>query len=468
MEINKMKVLIRELYNKPEDFQNKKVELQGWVRNNRSQKKFGFLDFHDGSHQKTIQLVYEESTENFKKIQKIRVGSSIVVEGELVMTPKMKQPFEVKCTFVELVGDSPEDYPIQPKRHSREFLRTVSHLRPRTNLFQAIFRIRSETKHAIHRFFDQKNFIHVDSPIITGNDGEGAGAMFSVGVPEKPGLPVSNYEKFFSTKTYLTVSGQLQAEAFALSLRNVYTFGPTFRAERSNTQKHASEFWMVEPEMAFADLTSAMDNAEAMLKSVVGVALEKCDEDLTFFSKFFDKGLKDRLEKLVNKPFVRVSYRDAITYLQEEIAKDPSKWQFPEVEFGTDLATEHERWLAETKFESAVFVYNYPKSIKAFYMRDNDEDGGETVNAMDLLVPGVGELVGGSQREERLDVLVDKMKELDLDVEDYWWYLDLRRFGSVPHSGYGLGFERLVTYVCGIENIRDAIAFPRYPGNAEF
>ena len=391
---------------------------------------------------------------------------------------------ELSATSLRIVGTCPgETYPLAKKRHSLEYLRTLAHLRPRTNTIAAVSRVRSTLAGSIHAFFQEQGFNYVQTPLITASDCEGAGEMFRVttlDVDNVDTLPrakdedgkelagVDYGEDFFGKAAFLTVSGQLGGETYASALGDVYTFGPTFRAENSQTTRHLAEFWMVEPEMAFADLTSAMDNAEAMLKSVVGVALDKCDEDLTFFSKFFDKGLKDRLQKLVDKPFVRVEYRDVIKYLQEEIAKDPSKWQFPDVEFGTDLATEHERWLAETKFESAVFVYNYPKMIKAFYMRDNDEDGGETVNAMDLLVPGVGELVGGSQREERYDVLVDKMKELDLDVEDYWWYLDLRRFGSVPHSGYGLGFERLVTYVCGIENIRDAIAFPRYPGNAEF
>ena len=456
-----MKALIRELYNKPEDFENKKVELQGWVRNNRSQKKFGFLDFHDGSHQKTIQLVYEENTENFKKIQKIRVGSSIVVEGELVMTPKMKQPFEVKCTFVELVGDSPEDYPIQPKRHSREFLRTVSHLRPRTNLFQAIFRIRSETKHAIHRFFDQKNFIHVDSPIITGNDGEGAGAMFSVGVPEKPGLPMSNYEKFFSTKTYLTVSGQLQAEAFALSLRNVYTFGPTFRAERSNTQKHASEFWMVEPEMAFCDIECAMKISEEMIKYVVGQVLENCMHEIDLLNAFVDKGLRKKLQELKTHTFKKITHNEAIDILIN------SKQKFDnEPNHAKDLNSEHEKYLTDVHFKCPVFIKDWPKNIKAFYMRENSDK--KTVAAFDLLVSGGVELVGGSQREERMGMLKERMKSMNVKNEGLEWYLDLRKYGGVVHSGFGLGFDRLIMYLTSTENIRDAIPFPRTPNNCKY
>ena len=370
------------------------------------------------------------------------------------------------------------------KRHSLEYLRTIAHLRPRTNTIAAVARVRSHLAGAIHAFFQQSGFVYLQSPLITASDCEGAGEMFRVTTLEMDDvdkLPlektedgkgttnkVDNSQDFFGKPAYLTVSGQLCGETYASAMGDIYTFGPTFRAENSQTTRHLAEFHMVEPEMAFADLDSAMENAEQMLKFVVTHALENCKEDLAFFGKFYDKKLLARLGKVVEQPFVRVSYRDAIKYLQDEIAKDPSKWQFPDVEFGTDLATEHERWLAETKFDSCVFVYNYPKKIKAFYMRDNDEDDGETVNAMDLLVPGVGELVGGSQREERLDVLLEKMEELDLDPEDYWWYLDLRRFGSVPHAGYGLGFERLVTYVCGIENIREAIAFPRYPGHAEF
>lgn len=386
---------------------------------------------------------------------------------------------------MRVVGECPGDtYPLAKKRHSLEYLRTIAHLRPRTNTIAAVARVRSQLAGAIHAFFQKSGFVYVQTPLITASDCEGAGEMFRVttlDLDNIKNLPlektedgkgttdkIDNSQDFFGKPAYLTVSGQLGGETYACSMGDIYTFGPTFRAENSQTTRHLAEFNMVEPEMAFADLPAAMDNVEQMLKYVVGHVLDNCKEDLKFFGQFYDKELLGRLEKVVSQPFVRVAYRDAIAYLQEEIAKDPSKWQFPEVEFGTDLATEHEKWLAETKFESAVFVYNYPKKIKAFYMRDNHEDGGETVNAMDLLVPGVGELVGGSQREERLDVLLEKMKELDLNPDDYWWYLDLRRFGSIPHSGYGLGFERLVTYVCGIENIREAIAYPRYPGHAEF
>jgi len=466
---------------------DEEVSIKGWVRTVRKQKTLAFVEVNDGSSMSGIQCVlpFENvDEETLKEIENLTTGCSVNAVGQIVKSQGGKQSVELSATSLRIVGTCPSDtYPLAKKRHSLEYLRTLAHLRPRTNTLAAVSRVRSKLAGSIHAFFQNEGFSYVQTPLITASDCEGAGEMFRVTTldiddvdtlpraKDDDGKPLSGVdyaEDFFGKAAFLTVSGQLGGETHACALGDVYTFGPTFRAENSQTARHLAEFWMVEPEMAFADLTSAMDNAENMLKDVVGVALKECDEDLTFFSKFFDKGLKDRLEKLVSTPFVRVSYREAIGYLQEEIAKDPSKWQFPEVEFGTDLATEHERWLAETKFESAVFVYNYPKSIKAFYMRDNDDDGGETVNAMDLLVPGVGELVGGSQREERLDVLIEKMKELDLDVEDYWWYLDLRRFGSVPHAGYGLGFERLVTYVCGIENIRDAIAFPRYPGNAEF
>ncbi|KAL7438410.1 hypothetical protein ACHAXH_005862 [Discostella pseudostelligera] len=463
------------------------VSIKGWVRTVRRQKTVAFVEVNDGSSLGGIQCVLplegvDDAT--MKEINELTTGCSVQAIGKIIESQGGKQSVELSATSLRIIGSCPgETYPLAKKRHSLEYLRTIAHLRPRTNTISAVARVRSTLAGSIHAFFQKEGFNYVQTPLITASDCEGAGEMFRVttlDIDDVEKLPRAKDEEgkmqagvdyasdFFGKAAFLTVSGQLGGETHACALGDVYTFGPTFRAENSQTARHLAEFWMVEPEMAFADLTSAMDNAESMLKFVVSTALEKCDEDLTFFGNFFDKGLKDRLHKLVNVPFVRLPYRDAIKYLQEEIAKDPSKWQFPEVEFGTDLATEHERWLAETKFESAVFVYNYPKKIKAFYMRDNDNDGGETVNAMDLLVPGVGELVGGSQREERLDVLVEKMKELDLNIDDYWWYLDLRRFGSVPHAGYGLGFERLVTYVCGIENIRDAIAFPRYPGNAEF
>jgi len=466
----------------------KPILIKGWVRTVRKQKTLAFVEVNDGSNMNGIQCVLsfdniDEDTQ--KELGKITTGCSVVVEGPLVESKGGKQAVEVAATKLRVVGECPGDtYPLAKKRHSLEYLRTLAHLRPRTNTIAAVARVRSQLAGAIHAFFQQSGFVYVQTPLITASDCEGAGELFRVttlDIDNKSSLPliktedgkettdiVDSSQDFFGKPAYLTVSGQLGGETYASAMGDIYTFGPTFRAENSQTTRHLAEFHMVEPEMAFADLDSAMENAEQMLKFVVKHVLDNCKEDLTFFGKFYDKGLMARLEKLVSQPFVRISYRDAIKYLQEEISKDPSKWQFPDVEFGTDLSTEHERWLAETKFESAVFIYNYPKSIKAFYMRDNDDDSGETVNAMDLVVPGVGELIGGSQREERLEILLEKMNEQDLDPEDYWWYLDLRRFGSVPHSGYGLGFERLVTYVCGVENIREAIAFPRYPGHAEF
>jgi asparaginyl-tRNA synthetase len=464
------------------------VTIKGWVRTLRKQKTLAFVEVNDGSSLAGIQCVVsfdgvDETT--LTELDKVTTGCAVEVTGPLVASQGGKQAVEVQASVLRVVGLCPADtYPLAKKRHSLEYLRSIAHLRPRTNTVAAVARVRSQLAGAIHAFFQQSGFVYVQTPLITASDCEGAGELFRVttlDLDQVSTLPmlkseegvastdqVDYKEDFFGKPAFLTVSGQLGAETHACALGDVYTFGPTFRAENSQTSRHLAEFHMLEPEMAFADLDSAMNNAESMLKFVVAHVLESSGEDLKFFQSFYDKGLQERLQKLVEQPFVRISYREAVAILQEEIAKDPSKWQFPEVEFGTDLATEHERWLAETKFESAVFVYNYPKAIKAFYMRDNDEDGGETVNAMDLLVPGVGELVGGSQREERLDVLEQKISELGLNKEDYWWYLDLRRFGSVPHAGYGLGFERLVCYVCGIENIREAIAFPRYPGNAEF
>eukprot|EP00592_Proboscia_alata_P007487 CAMPEP_0194360334 /NCGR_PEP_ID=MMETSP0174-20130528/7635_1 /TAXON_ID=216777 /ORGANISM="Proboscia alata, Strain PI-D3" /LENGTH=646 /DNA_ID=CAMNT_0039131737 /DNA_START=183 /DNA_END=2123 /DNA_ORIENTATION=+ len=458
------------------------VAVRGWVRTVRKQKTLAFVEVNDGSSMDGIQCVLSFDgldDVSIKEINNLTTGCSVSINGRIVASQGGKQSVELSATELRIVGTCPgETYPLAKKRHSLEYLRSIAHLRPRTNTIAAVARVRSALAGSIHSFFQKQGFLYVQTPLITASDCEGAGEMFRVttlDLDDTSKLPLKNNSKsidytkdFFGKPAYLTVSGQLGGETYACALGDVYTFGPTFRAENSQTTRHLAEFHMVEPEMAFADLTSAMDNAESMLKSVVSDVLESCERDLAFFNSFYDKGLKKRLTKLVEKPFVRISYREAIQHLQEEIAKDPKKWQFPDVEFGTDLATEHERWLAETKYQSAVFVYNYPKSIKAFYMRDNSDDGGETVNAMDLLVPGVGELVGGSQREERLDILISKMEEVGLNPDDYWWYLDLRRFGSVPHAGYGLGFERLVTYVCGIENIRDAIAYPRYPGNAEF
>lgn len=461
------------------------VTVKGWVRTLRKQKTLAFVEVNDGSCLSGIQCVLGFDTadkDSLKQLDDVTTGASVEIVGPIVASQGGKQSVEVAATSLRVVGKCPgESYPLAKKRHSLEYLRSIAHLRPRTNTIAAVARVRSTLAGAIHEFFQKQGFLYLQTPLITASDCEGAGEMFRVTTlpidspsslvttKDDAGTPTSQLDStadFFGKPAYLTVSGQLAAETHACALGDVYTFGPTFRAENSQTTRHLAEFHMLEPEMAFADLESAMNNVQSMLQYAVKRALESCKEDLQFFAKFYDKKLLARLEKLISQPFARVSYREAIAFLEEEIAKDPTKWQFPDVEFGTDLATEHERWLAETKFDNAVFVYDYPAEIKAFYMRDNDD--GETVAAMDLLVPGVGELVGGSQREERLDVLETKMAKLDLNPEDYWWYLDLRRFGSVPHAGYGLGFERLVTYVCGIENIREAIAFPRYPGNAEF
>lgn len=461
------------------------ITVKGWVKTLRKQKTLAFVEVNDGSSLSGIQCVVgfdAVDADSLQQLEDVTTGASVEIVGPIVASQGGKQAVEMAATSLRVVGACPSDtFPLAKKRHSLEYLRSIAHLRPRTNTIAAVARVRSSLAGAIHAFFQTHGFVYLQTPLITASDCEGAGEMFRVTTlpidqpdtlelaKDDDGNPTDTLDTssdFFGKPAYLTVSGQLAAETYACSLGDVYTFGPTFRAENSQTTRHLAEFHMLEPEMAFADLESAMSNAQSMMQYAVRHVLDNCQEDLQFFAKFYDKKLIGRLEKLVSQPFARVSYREAITLLQDEIAKDPKKWQFPDVEFGTDLATEHERWLAESKFDNAVFVYDYPANIKAFYMRDNED--GETVAAMDLLVPGVGELVGGSQREERLDVLESKMAKLDLDPADYWWYLDLRRFGSVPHAGYGLGFERLVTYVCGIENIRDAIAFPRYPGNAEF
>lgn len=441
------------------------VLLKGWVRTVRQQKTFAFIELNDGSSLQGMQVVAPEDIDTYAVVDDFTTGAAVSIEGVVVESPAQKQDVEIKATKMELVGGCPADvYPLQKKRHSLEFLRSIAHLRPRTNTIGAISRIRSSLAYATHSFFQENGFQYVQTPLITASDCEGAGEMFRV--TTLPTDTKKDAKDFFGKPAFLTVSGQLSAETYACALGDVYTFGPTFRAEDSNTARHLAEFWMIEPEMAFADLQDDMDNAEAYVKHVVAHVMQHCSKDIEFFGKFQDKGLAARLDAVVQKPFARVEYRKAVEMLQKEIAKNPKKWEYPEVEFGTDLATEHERWLAEVAFGTATFVYNYPKSIKAFYMRDNDD--GETVAAMDLLVPGVGELVGGSQREERLEKLQQKMADAGLSEEEYWWYLDLRRYGSVPHSGYGLGFERLVCYVTGTANIRDAIAFPRFPGSCEF
>ncbi len=463
-----METTVKQIYRETESLAGKVVELYGWVRNHRAQKEFGFINFHDGTFFETLQVVYEEEkVDNFKDIQKFRVGSSILVKGELVLTPDAKQPFEVKAHHIELLGDSPEDYPIQPKRHTREFLREVAHLRARTNLFHAVFRVRSTAAMAIHEFFQSKGFVYTHTPIITGNDGEGAGQMFSVTTLPLDKIPMTeektvDYKKdFFGKATNLTVTGQLEAEAFALAFKDVYTFGPTFRAENSNTQRHASEFWMIEPEMAFADLEKNMQVVEEMVKFIIKYMFEKLPEEMVFFNKFVEPGLTDRLLKVLNTPFARVTHKEAIDILLNSGVKFENT-----PKHGQDINTEHEKYLTERHFQSPVFVIDWPKDIKAFYMRLNDD--GETVAAMDLLVPGSGELVGGSQREERLDYLIKRMEELHVPMEGMDWYADLRRYGGCVHSGFGMGFERLIMYLTGVENIRDVLPFPRTPKNCEF
>ncbi|XFA98375.1 asparagine--tRNA ligase [Candidatus Izemoplasma sp. B36] len=455
-----MEITIKDLFRKQEKLENKSVSIMGWVRNNRDQKSFGFIDLNDGSCFETLQIVYERDfLENYKEVSKFRVGSSIEVIGKVVLTPKAKQPFEVKATKITLIGDSLEDYPIQPKRHSREFLRENAHLRMRTNLFNATFRVRSVVSHAIHKFFQDRNFIYVHAPIITTSDAEGAGEMFQVttlDLEEK----IDYSKDFFTKKANLSVSGQLQAEAYALAFRNVYTFAPTFRAENSNTKIHASEFWMIEPEIAFADLQDNMDLAEDMLKYIITDVFDRCPSEINFFDRFVEKGLKQKLQKVLNSKFKVVTHKEAINILIE----NKNKFEVTPVQ-GKDLATEHEKFLTKY-FDGPVFVIDWPKDIKAFYMRMNDD--GETVAGMDLLVPKAGELIGGSQREERLDVLEQRIKDFNIEDEDLWWYKDLRKYGGCKHAGFGLGLERMVMYVTGVDNIRDVLPFPRTPKNCEF
>ncbi|MDD7363140.1 MAG: asparagine--tRNA ligase [Peptoniphilus sp.] len=457
---------IREVLEDYKDHLGETLTLDGWIKTSRDSKNFGFIQLTDGSGFDGIQVVYESNLDNFKEISKFPIYSSIRVEGELVESPGAKQPIEIHANKIEALHLAEADYPLQKKRHTFEYLRTKAHLRPRTNTFQAVFRVRSLIAFAVHEFFQQRNFIYVHTPIITSSDAEGAGEMFQVttldlnDLPKKDGK-VDFSEDFFGKHTNLTVSGQLQAEAFATAFRNVYTFGPTFRAENSNTQRHAAEFWMIEPEMAFADIETNMDVAEAMLKYIIRYVFEHAPREMEFFNSFIDKGLIDRLKNVVESEFVRITYTEAIDILE----KSGHAFKYP-VSWGIDLQTEHERYITEEVYKKPVFIRDYPKEIKAFYMRENDDK--KTVAAMDLLVPGIGEIIGGSQREERMDVLVEKMKEFNLSAEDYEWYLDLRRYGSIVHSGYGLGFERAVMYITGMKNIRDVIPFPRTVGNAEF
>ncbi len=462
------RVVIRQLVRDSRRYENQEVEISGWIRSNRDQKSFGFLTINDGTHFNSIQVVYEkDSLLNFSEAARFRAGAAVRVQGVLLMTPQGKQMFEIKAKELNLEGDAPEDYPIQPKRHSREFLRQVAHLRPRTNLFAAVFRVRSLLAYAIHIFFQERGFIYVHAPIITASDAEGAGEMFRVSIldPEKPPLNeqggIDFSRDFFGRRTNLTVSGQLEAEAFALAFRDVYTFGPTFRAENSNTARHASEFWMIEPEIAFADLQDNMKLAEEMVKFVISYILRNAAEEMAFFNEFVDKGLMERLQNVINSDFARISYSQAVDILKES----GENFEYP-VQWGSDLQTEHERCLSEKILGKPVFVSDYPKNIKAFYMRQNED--GKTVAAMDLLVPGIGEIIGGSQREERAEVLENRMAELEMGKEDLWWYLELRKYGGVKHAGFGLGFERLIMYMTGVSNIRDVIPFPRTVKSCEF
>ena len=463
-----LRTTIKQIFRQPQDYYGKKVFLSGWIRSNRDSKSFGFIELNDGSFFKNLQIVYtEENLDNFKEVVKLGIGSAVLAEGILVETPNAKQPFEVKAESVRVEGLCPPEYPLQKKRHSFEFLRTISHLRARTNTFSAVFRIRSLLAFAIHKFFQERGFVYVHTPIITGSDAEGAGEMFRVTTLDLNHIPKTDEGKidysndFFGRETNLTVSGQLSAEAYAMAFRNVYTFGPTFRAENSNTARHAAEFWMIEPEIAFADLKDDMALAEDMIKSIFRYVLENAPEEMEFFNNFIDKTLLDRLDNVIHSEFGHVTYTDAVEILK----KNNAAFDYP-VEWGTDLQTEHERYLTEQVFHKPVFVTDYPREIKAFYMRMNDDN--KTVAAMDLLVPGVGEIIGGSQREERLDRLDQRIRELGMKEEDYWWYRDLRKFGGTHHAGFGLGFERAIMYMTGMGNIRDVIPFPRTPKSAEF
>ena len=444
------------------------VTVMGWARTIRDMKTFGFIELNDGSCFKNLQVVMDANVlDNYREVAGQNVGTALIVKGHVVLTPEAKQPLEVKAASIEVEGPSAPDYPLQKKRHVVEFLRTIQHLRPRANLFSAAFRVRSVAAHAVHCFFQERGFVYINTPIVTGSDAEGAGEMFQVTTLDLNNLPRTqdgqvDYSKdFFGKKTSLTVSGQLNAENFALAFGNVYTFGPTFRAENSNTQRHAAEFWMIEPEMAFCDLQGDMDVAEAMIKYIIRTVMEKCPQEMAFFNSFVDKGLIERLEHVASSDFGRVSYTEAVEILK----KNNDKFDY-KVDWGCDLQTEHERYLTEQVFKRPVFVTDYPKEIKAFYMRLNDD--GKTVAAADCLVPGIGELIGGSQREERIDVLEARIRELGMKPEDYWWYCDLRRYGSCRHAGFGLGFERMVMYLTGISNIRDVLPHPRTVGSADF
>ena len=459
-------VEVRELFRNREKYYDKKITVGGWVRTNRDSKNFGFIVLSDGTYFETLQVVYHDTMANFADICKVNVGAALVVEGTLIATPDAKQPFELQADEITIEGASTPDYPIQPKRHTLEYLRTLTHLRPRTNTFQAVFRVRSLAAYAIHKFFQERDFVYVHTPLITGSDCEGAGEMFQVTTLDLNNLPLGEDGKvdfkqdFFNKPTNLTVSGQLNGETYAMAFKNIYTFGPTFRAENSNTTRHAAEFWMIEPEIAFADLKDDMDLAESMLKYIIKYVLENAPAEIEFFNNFVDKGLKERLEHVANSDFGRVSYTEAVELLKEH--NDEFEYK---VFWGCDLQTEHERYLTEKIYKRPVFVTDYPKEIKAFYMKLNPD--GKTVAAADCLVPGIGEIIGGSQREDDLEVLRTRMKERGLKEEDYGFYLDLRKYGSARHAGFGLGFERCVMYLTGMGNIRDVIPFPRTVNNCE-
>ena len=459
-------VTVRELYKNREAYLDKEVSVGGWVRSVRASKAFGFIVVSDGTYFETLQVVYHDNMANFAEISKLNVGAAIIVKGTLVATPDAKQPFEIQAVEVAVEGPSAPDYPLQKKRHTLEYLRTITHLRPRTNTFQAVFRVRSLIAYAIHQYFQERDFVYVHTPLITGSDCEGAGEMFQVTTMDLNNIPktedgaVDFTQDFFAKPTNLTVSGQLNGETYAMAFRNIYTFGPTFRAENSNTTRHAAEFWMIEPEMAFADLNDNMEVAEGMLKYVIRYVLEHAPEEMAFFNSFIDKGLLDRLNNVVSSEFGRITYTEAVKILEEHNDQFDYK-----VSWGCDLQTEHERFLTEQIFKKPVFVTDYPKEIKAFYMKMNPD--GKTVAAVDCLVPGIGEIIGGSQREDNLEKLTARMDELGLKKEDYQFYLDLRKYGSARHSGFGLGFERCVMYLTGMGNIRDVIPFPRTVGNCE-
>lgn len=456
---------VKELYEKLDDYMGKDVVLQGWIRNRRKQKEFGFIDFNDGTFFKTIQVVYDNKLSDFEDIQKLRVGSAIEVHGTVVESPAKGQAFEIQLKTLTLLGDCPEDYPIQPKRHTREFLREQAYLRPRTNLFGAVFRVRSKAAMAIHEYFQMKNYVYVHTPLITTADCEGSDQMFKITTLDFNHLPkvddqIDMTKDLFGKQAYVTGTGQLHGEAFAMAYKKIYTFGPTFRTENSNTKTHANEFWMIEPEIAFCDLNGLMDIEEEMLKYVVNYVLEHCKEEINFFDQFVEKGLKEKLTKLVHSEFVRISHHDVVDILKEADVK----WEFTP-DYEEDIAKEHERYITEY-FDGPVFITDWPKDIKAWYMKVNED--GKTVAAVDLEVPGAGELMGGSQREENYDKLMKRIDEMNVDKDTVDWFCNLRKFGGCYHSGFGMGFERLLIYLTGVENIRDVIPFPRTPGNCDF